>query len=107
MGMVGEALLLRRERGGRRAAAGTAGEDDFAPWRRWDGRRVELWGDVTGWVPVDCRKVSRHLWGVVLVMTPGVHRIAMRTDDGPWQAVAGLPVTHDEFGGEVGLLVVE
>jgi hypothetical protein len=72
-----------------------------------DGRRVELWGDVTGWVPVDCRKVSRHLWGVVLVMTPGVHRIAMRTDEGPWQAVAGLPVTHDEFGGEVGLLVVE
>ena len=72
-----------------------------------DGRRVELWGDVTGWVPVECRKVSRHLWAAVLVMTPGVHRIAMRTDEGPWQAVAGLPVTQDEFGGEVGLLVVE
>jgi hypothetical protein len=30
----------------------------------------------------------------------------MRVDAGPWQAPPGLPKAQDDFGGEVGLLVV-
>jgi hypothetical protein len=51
--------------------------------------------------------VSRDVWEIVIGMTPGVHRIAMRVDGGPWKPVPGLPTTRDEFGGEVALVVVE
>jgi hypothetical protein len=44
---------------------------------------------------------------VVLVLNPGVHRLAVRFDGGAWQAPAGLPTAPDGFGGEVGLLIVE
>jgi hypothetical protein len=80
-------------------------------------RRVELMADFTDWTPIALTRVARRLadrdgnlppevWGAELVIAPGVHRVNVRVDGGPWRPPAGLSVVRDEFGGEVGLLVV-
>ena len=46
-------------------------------------------------------------WEVPLDMSPGVHRIAIRVDGGAWMPPPEVPTAADEFGGEVGLIVVE
>jgi hypothetical protein len=67
---------------------------------------VEVSCDATGWLAVPALPSGPDLWAVVLPLGPGLHRIAMRVDAGPWQAPPGLPKAQDDFGGEVGLLVV-
>jgi hypothetical protein len=77
---------------------------------RTPGRRassVEVCSDATDWTVVAARQVGREEWEVVLPLGPGVHRIAMRVDGGAWGPPPGAPTTPDEFGGEVGLIVVE
>lgn len=79
-------------------------------------RRVEIMADFTEWVPVPLTRLpaasgSREraagdLWGITVVLTPGVHRINVRVDGGEWVAPPGLSAVRDEFGGVVGLLVV-
>ena len=71
------------------------------------GRRVELSSDVTAWIPLAARRVAPDRWEVTLVLSPGVHRIAVRVDGGPWQPPAGLPSAPDGFGGEVGIITVQ
>lgn len=79
--------------------------------------RVELMGDFTDWTPVALvhapvkpsgrpPRESADVWAVELVLAPGVHRVNVRIDGGPWVPPPGLSVVRDEFGGEVGLLVV-
>jgi hypothetical protein len=78
---------------------------------------VELMADFTDWVPVPLVRLPRgtaggrardaaDLWAAELVIAPGVHRVNVRVDGGPWRPPPGLSVVRDEFGGEVGLLVV-
>jgi hypothetical protein len=79
-------------------------------------RRVELMGDFTDWTPVALAPLDRRaagrgrdgddVWLAELVIAPGVHRVNVRVDGGPWRPPPGLSVVRDEFGGEVGLLVV-
>ena len=80
-------------------------------------RRVELMGDFTDWTPVALVRLDRKAagrrgrdpddaWGTAFVIAPGVHRVNVRVDGGPWRPPPGLSVVRDEFGGEVGLLVV-
>jgi hypothetical protein len=79
-------------------------------------RRVELMGDFTDWTPVALTPLGRRaggrgsdgddVWLAELVIAPGVHRVNVRVDGGPWRPPPGLSVVRDEFGGEVGLLVV-
>lgn len=86
--------------------------------------RVELMADFTDWMPVPLvrldhkasgkkggrkRNGPQHddVWSVALVIAPGVHRVNVRVDGGPWRPPPGLSVARDEFGGEVGLLVVQ
>ena len=71
------------------------------------GRRIEVSSDATEWIPLQARRVAPDRWEVILALSPGVHRIAVRVDGGPWQAPAGLPSAPDEFGGEVGVITVE
>jgi hypothetical protein len=79
--------------------------------------RVEIMGDFTDWTPVALvhrarkgagrdRRDAADAWEVELVVAPGVHRVNVRVDGGPWRPPTGLSVVRDEFGGEVGLLVV-
>jgi len=69
--------------------------------------RVELMADFTDWLPIALRPAGKDRWSFNVFMSPGVHRVNIRVDGGPWMAPPGLTVVHDEFGGAVGLLVVQ
>jgi hypothetical protein len=69
--------------------------------------RVELAGDFTDWRPVDLEAAPGGAWRVVLPIPPGVHRVAVRVDGGPWQAPPGIRPAVNEFGVEVGEVMVE
>ena len=70
---------------------------------------VEINGDFTQWIPVrlirDVGDASR--WTAALPIEPGKYQMNIRVDGGKWIVPPGLLSLRDEFGGEVGLLVVE
>ena len=70
-------------------------------------RRVELMGDFTDWVPVALVPGPGNTWAFEVFLAPGVHRVNLRVDGGEWLVPPGLAAARDEFGGEVGLLVVQ
>jgi hypothetical protein len=74
---------------------------------RATGSLVDVSSDANGWTAVAASRVGADRWQVELALDPGVHRIAIRVDGGVWRAPAGVPTTFDDFGGEVGLIVVE
>ena len=69
-------------------------------------RTVELVGDLTDWVPVPLTPAGADRWELGVPILSGVRRLAIRADGGPWLAPAGTRRVFDEFGGEVGLLIV-
>jgi hypothetical protein len=71
-----------------------------------DAGAVEIMGDFTDWVPVALVRKKGAVWEVSLPVTPGVHRLNLRLDGGPWIVPAGLRLEKNEFGGAAGLLVV-
>ena len=70
-------------------------------------RRVEMMADFTDWLPVPLEATADDQWRLVLAVAPGVHRVNLRVDGGDWLAPPGLTAVRDEFGGAVGLLVVQ
>jgi hypothetical protein len=64
-------------------------------------------GDFTDWAPVTMSPIAADTWTYNVFIGPGVHRINIRIDGGPWVAPPGLTVVRDDFGGAVGLLVVQ
>lgn len=70
-------------------------------------RRVELMADFTDWTPVPLARGPGDTWVVNVFLAPGVHRVNLRVDGGAWAPPPGLTAVRDEFGGEVGLLVVQ
>jgi Carbohydrate-binding module 48 (Isoamylase N-terminal domain) len=68
---------------------------------------VELSGDFTNWVPVPMSPTSGGWWAVTLPITPGKYQMNLRLDGGKWLVPPGLLSMSDEFGGTVGLLIVE
>ncbi len=68
---------------------------------------VELMADFTNWLPVTLTSDGANVWSLRVVIPPGVHRVNVRANGGRWVAPPGLTVVRDEFGGEVGLLVVQ
>jgi hypothetical protein len=69
-------------------------------------RQVEIMGDFTDWSPVSMEQ-RRGAWRVRLPASPGLHRVNVRYDDGPWQAPPVSHIIHDEFGHESGEVLVE
>jgi hypothetical protein len=69
--------------------------------------RVELAGDFTDWRPLPLEPWAHGAWRTVLTIPPGLHRLAIRVDGGPWRAPPGLRPLPSEFGGEVAEIVVE
>ena len=69
-------------------------------------RTVELVGDVTDWLPVPLAPGGGDRWDLAVPLPPGVRRLAIRVDGGPWLAPAGTRRVFDEFGSEVGLLII-
>ncbi len=68
--------------------------------------RVELAGDFTDWTPRALRQESDRRWRIRLPLAPGIYRVNVRVDGGRWTVPVGMTSVDDEFGGQVGLLVV-
>ncbi|MGZ8412790.1 MAG: glycogen-binding domain-containing protein [Gemmatirosa sp.] len=71
-----------------------------------EAARVEIMGDFTDWLPALLTRVGRDEWRLAIAIAPGVHRLNLRVNGGPWTVPPGLTAVRDDFGGEVGLLVV-
>ena len=67
---------------------------------------VEIMGDFTDWEPLAMASMPNGEWRVERVIAPGPHRVAMRVDGGPWRVPPNLPRVADDFGGEVGIVIV-
>lgn len=67
---------------------------------------VEITGDFTGWVPVSLRSTGDGWWTSEFRLGPGQYEVNMRVDRGSWVAPPGLLPLKDEFGGSVGLLII-
>jgi hypothetical protein len=69
--------------------------------------KVELAGDFTDWQPVTLQKAAGSGWRTVLPIAPGLHRLAIRIDQGAWRPPPGTRPVRNEFGGDVAEVVVE
>jgi len=67
---------------------------------------VELAADFTDWQPVQLQPAGRDTWRLDLTLAPGVYRLNVRIDGGPWSVPRGATPQADEFGSVVGLVVV-
>jgi len=67
---------------------------------------VEIMGDFTDWEPVAMASMPNGEWRIERVIAPGPHRVAIRVDGGPWRVPPNLPRVADDFGGEVGIVIV-
>jgi hypothetical protein len=64
-------------------------------------------GDFTDWQPVPLEKKGRNEWRAVIPIPNGTHRMNLRVNQGDWGVPPGIPVLDDDFGGVVGVLIVE
>jgi hypothetical protein len=67
--------------------------------------RVELMADFTDWTPEMLERAG-NVWRMQRVISPGLHRIAIRIDGGEWMAPANLRQVTDDLGGVVGLITI-
>lgn len=70
-------------------------------------RAVEISGDFTSWRPVALTRTGEGWWSATLPLSPGTYEMSIRLDGGAWLVPPGLTRISDEFGGAVGLLVIE
>jgi len=70
-------------------------------------RTVELAGDFTNWDPVQLAPTGDGWWVVSRELTAGKYQVNLRMNGGKWVIPPGLLGMLDEFGGSVGLLVIE
>jgi hypothetical protein len=67
---------------------------------------IEIIGDFTDWEPVLMTAMPNGERRIERVIAPGPHRVAIRIDGGPWRVPPNLPRVADDFGGEVGIVIV-
>lgn len=67
---------------------------------------AEVRGDFTSWRPTPLTRAADGSWEMPAALTSGLHTLSVRTDGGAWQPPAGLPAVDDEFGEQVGVLLV-
>lgn len=68
---------------------------------------VELAGDFTNWDPLQMAPAGNGWWTLSRTLNPGKYQINLRMNGGKWVVPPGLLGMLDEFGGSVGLLVIE
>ena len=68
---------------------------------------VEINGDFTQWRPKNLIQKPDGAWAVSIPIVPGAHQVNIRIDGGAWVAPPGLLTSTDEFGGIVGILIIE
>ena len=72
-----------------------------------DARLVEISGDFTNWVPAQLAPAGGGWWSTTILIKSGKYQMNVRVNGGQWIAPPGLLSMLDEFGGTVGLLVIE
>jgi 1,4-alpha-glucan branching enzyme len=70
-------------------------------------RTVEINGDFTQWRPVQLVRGIDGWWSVMVPIESGAYQMNVRIDGGAFQAPPGLLTSTDEFGGVVGILIIE
>ena len=70
-------------------------------------RQVEISGDFTNWVPAQLAPAGGGWWSITIPIKNGKYQMNVRVSGGPWMVPPGLLSIADEFGGTVGLLVIE
>lgn len=93
---VGDMVRMERLRGGRVRLI----------FRVADARQVALAGEWNEWTPEGLRSRADGRWETVVSLAPGAHRFSLVVDGERWVVPAGVPTLPDDFGGQVGLLVV-
>lgn len=68
---------------------------------------VEVRSNLTQWAATPLAHIADDIWQLDLPAAPGVHRLAVRIDGGPWLPPPGLAVGSDGYGASVGLVIVE
>jgi hypothetical protein len=68
---------------------------------------VAIVGEWNQWQPAPLVRVARGRWQVVLPLARGAYRFSLVVDGERWIVPAGVPRLPDDFGGEVGILVIE
>lgn len=68
--------------------------------------RVAIAGDWNDWTPESLVDDGAGRWTAVIRAGMGAHRFALIADGGRWLVPDGVTKMPDEFGGEVGLLIV-
>jgi hypothetical protein len=68
---------------------------------------VEITGDFTNWAPVRLQSSGDGSWSTALPLGSGKYQMNLRIDGGAWIVPPCLLSMLDEFGGSVGLLVIE
>jgi 1,4-alpha-glucan branching enzyme len=68
---------------------------------------VEINADFTNWTPVKLAPAGDDWWTSTLPLKPGKYQMNLRVNGGDWTVPPGLLSMVDEFGGTVGLLVLE
>ncbi|HZF72673.1 MAG TPA: glycogen-binding domain-containing protein [Gemmatimonadaceae bacterium] len=69
---------------------------------------VDVTGDFTKWSPLQLSRENGGWWTITLPsLFPGKYQLNLRVNGGNWIVPPGLLSMADEFGGAVGLLVVE
>jgi hypothetical protein len=71
--------------------------------------RVEINGDFTNWIPLSLTRDARdpNQWTARVPLAPGQYEMNVRINGGKWQVPPGILSMLDEFGGAVGLLIVQ
>jgi hypothetical protein len=68
---------------------------------------VEVTGDFTNWTPVPLEPASDGSWSATFPISPGKYQMNLRLNADKWLVPPGLLSMLDEFGGSVGLLIIE
>lgn len=68
---------------------------------------VEIAGDFSSWDPIQLSPAGNGWWITTRALSPGKYQMNLRVDGGKWAAPPGLLGMLDEFGGSVGLLIVQ
>jgi len=68
---------------------------------------VEIMGSFSQWQPLALEVRKNGWWGTLVQLAAGIHEINVRVDGGPWQVPEGLRRVNDDFGGKVGVFVID
>ncbi len=71
-----------------------------------DATTVEIAGSWNAWTPTALTALGDDRWEAVVPLGPGAHRFSLVVNGERWIVPEGVPVLPDDFGGEVGLLVI-